>query len=77
MRVCNDLDLTPLDQYLNYQSLMVGAVHCLVWKVQNSVVEGGRGPKVMKRKMTEVAGRRNWTRMGVMIAVHVKSSANY
>ena len=27
--------------------------------------------------MTEVAGRRNWTRMGVMIAVHVKSSANY
>lgn len=26
--------------------------------------------------MTEVAGRRNWTMIGVMIAVHVKSSAN-
>lgn len=40
-------------------------------------MEDGRGLKVMKRKMTEVAGRRNWRKMGVMIAVHVKSSANY
>jgi hypothetical protein len=76
-RVYNDPDLTPLDQYLNYWSSMAGAVHCLIWKVQNSMAEGGRGPKVMRRKTTEVAGRRNWTMIGVMIAAHVKSSANY
>jgi len=42
--------------------------------MQNSKAEDGRGLKVMKRRMTEGAGRTSWTRMGVMIAV---SSANY
>ena len=44
--------------------------------MQNSTGEDGRGLKVMKRRMTAGAGRTNWTRKGVMIAVHVKSSAN-
>lgn len=41
------------------------------------MAEGDRELKAMKMRMTEVAGRRNWTRRDVMIAVHVKSSANY
>ena len=35
-----DLDLTPLDQHpLNYRSLVAEVVHCLIWMMQNSMVD--------------------------------------